>query len=169
MGFSISLLMGIIIGGVATYLRMQTLHRQAIRKYESQIRTLKNRHQQIVEDASRNISLGKRSPTSGEELSGGHNSTQHIHSTVNPKEHSRPSLSEARREEQDSTSRKKKSYSVEEIRKTYARAYQPWTSDEEDRLKESYQMGMTIDNLATSFQRKPGGIRSRLKKMGLLK
>lgn len=61
-----------------------------------------------------------------------------------------------------------KSYSVKAVREIHPRAYEPWTKSEDERLKQRYQQGVTINNLAKEFQRKPGGIRSRLKKLGLL-
>ena len=60
-------------------------------------------------------------------------------------------------------------YSVNDIRKVYPRAYEPWTDDEESKLIMRYKEGMDITALAEEFERKPGGIRSRLKKVGLLK
>ncbi len=60
-----------------------------------------------------------------------------------------------------------KKHSIEHIRKTYPRAYESWSKDEDERLKQHYSQGMTINNLAAEFQRKPGGIRSRLKKLGV--
>lgn len=61
-----------------------------------------------------------------------------------------------------------KAYSIKDIQKTYSRAYAPWTNDEDERLKQRYKQGATINDLVNEFQRKPGGIRSRLKKLGLL-
>lgn len=61
-----------------------------------------------------------------------------------------------------------KSYSIQEIRQTHPRAYAPWTPHEDEQLRQCYQQGATIRELAQEFQRKPGGIRSRLKKLGLL-
>jgi len=67
---------------------------------------------------------------------------------------------------------KKKTYSVEEIRKTTAKAYQKWTQEEDEKLVEAFTRGKKAkDNLALLailFERKNGAIRSRLKKLGLL-
>jgi predicted Holliday junction resolvase-like endonuclease len=60
-----------------------------------------------------------------------------------------------------------KAYSIESIRKNHRRAYEPWSKDEEKRLSRLYEQGATITELAQEFQRQPGGIRSRLKKLGL--
>jgi predicted Holliday junction resolvase-like endonuclease len=57
---------------------------------------------------------------------------------------------------------------IQEIRKTHARAYMAWSKDEEDRLRQRYNQGVTIHKLTQEFQRQPGGIRARLKKLGLL-
>ena len=61
-----------------------------------------------------------------------------------------------------------KAYSIKDIQKTHLRAYEPWTKDEDERLKQLYKQGATIDDLVSAFQRKSGGIRSRLKKLSLL-
>ena len=68
--------------------------------------------------------------------------------------------------QQDSS---QKAYSIKHIRKTHPRAYAPWTKEEDERLRKRYRQGVTISNLAIEFQRQPGGIRSRIKKLGLLK
>ncbi len=62
-----------------------------------------------------------------------------------------------------------KSYSIKDIQKVHPRAYEPWTQAEDERLRQCYKHGMAINDLAREFQRKPGGIRSRLKKLGLLR
>ena len=61
-----------------------------------------------------------------------------------------------------------KSYSIQDIQETHPRAYEPWTKAEDERLRQRYKQGVAINDLAKEFQRKPGGIRSRLKKLGLL-
>lgn len=61
-----------------------------------------------------------------------------------------------------------KTYNIEEIRKTYRRAYEPWKQEEDEKLRQRHQQGAKINNLVDEFQRKPSGIRSRLKKLGLL-
>ena len=49
----------------------------------------------------------------------------------------------------------------------YKRAYEPWNKEEEKRLSMLYKQGATIQELAQELQRQPGGIRARLKKLGL--
>lgn len=64
---------------------------------------------------------------------------------------------------------KPKSYRIEQVRKKYTRAYGKWTDDEDARLKNEYSKGKTISELVNIFQRKPGAIHSRLKKLGIYK
>jgi|APIni6443716594_1056825.scaffolds.fasta_scaffold660925_1 hypothetical protein len=47
-------------------------------------------------------------------------------------------------------------------------AWQPWTTEEEERLKDAFLGGVPIDELAIRHKRKVGGIRSRLLRLGLL-
>jgi hypothetical protein len=61
-----------------------------------------------------------------------------------------------------------KAYGVEEIREKYPKAYTKWTEDEDNNLRNEYLRGKTVEELASSFQRKPGAIRSRLLRLGLL-
>ena len=61
-----------------------------------------------------------------------------------------------------------KNYEVERLRETHASAYAPWRAEDEADLKRRHQAGETIGAIATAFGRKPGAIRSRLKKLGLL-
>ncbi len=63
----------------------------------------------------------------------------------------------------------KKAYSADEIRRFYPKAYLPWTEDEDRRLAEAYQQGKKIGDLVDMFQRQPSAIRSRLRKLGLVK
>lgn len=63
---------------------------------------------------------------------------------------------------------KAKAYDVEEIREHYPRAYAKWTEYDDNILRDDYLRGQTIDELARDFQRKPGAIRSRLLRLGLM-
>ena len=66
-----------------------------------------------------------------------------------------------------------KAYSVDEIRKTYTKAYAPWTKGEDNLLKQDYERFLQlkhpeenfISECARKFGRKPGGIRSRIAKL----
>ena len=57
---------------------------------------------------------------------------------------------------------------LDAMRATHAKAYAPWTRDEDGDLKRRHQAGETVDAIAAAFGRKPGAIRSRLKKLGLV-
>jgi ATP-dependent DNA helicase PIF1 len=57
---------------------------------------------------------------------------------------------------------------LDAMRATHAKAYAPWTRDEDGDLKRRHQAGERVDAIATAFGRKPGAIRSRLKKLGLV-
>jgi hypothetical protein len=59
-------------------------------------------------------------------------------------------------------------YNAGAVPDAYSRAYQPWTDEEDQRLQERYNLGLGIQELAVEFQRKPGGIRARLKRLGLM-
>jgi len=54
------------------------------------------------------------------------------------------------------------------MRATHAKAYAPWTRDEDSDLKRRQQAGERVETIAAEFGRKPGAIRSRLKKLGLI-
>jgi len=58
-----------------------------------------------------------------------------------------------------------KSYAVEEVRKNYKKAYEKWTKEEDHLLLELYRKEIKALELANRFERKPGAIRSRLKKL----
>jgi ATP-dependent exoDNAse (exonuclease V) beta subunit len=62
---------------------------------------------------------------------------------------------------------KEKSYSVDEIRKTHAQAYQPWTHEDDDKLELYYCEGKIVKELAEIFGRNEGAINSRIKKLEL--
>lgn len=57
---------------------------------------------------------------------------------------------------------------IHDVRKQHSRAYEAWSQDEKDCLKEEFENGLGVDDLAVMFQRQPGGIKSQLVKMGLL-
>jgi len=61
-----------------------------------------------------------------------------------------------------------KSYTVEGIRRSYPRAYEKWTAEEDEALVKRYNGGASIPELARIHQRKLGAIHSRLVKLGLL-
>jgi len=47
------------------------------------------------------------------------------------------------------------------------RAYKPWTKEEEKKLTQLFKKGESVTSIATALGRKPGGIYSRLAKLGL--
>ncbi len=61
-----------------------------------------------------------------------------------------------------------KSYDVGALRERHGNAYAPWTEDDDLKLRRRHQTGETVAAIATEFGRKPGAIRSRLKKLGLV-
>lgn len=58
-------------------------------------------------------------------------------------------------------------YSVEACKQEYPNAYEPWSADEDIRLTDMLSQGKSPEEIATILQRKPGGIRSRMKKLHL--
>ena len=60
-----------------------------------------------------------------------------------------------------------KSYSLEKIRQKYPRAYEKWSSEEDEQLKIKHSTGLGASELAKCFGRQPSAIRSRLTKLGL--
>lgn len=54
-----------------------------------------------------------------------------------------------------------------DVGEKFPNAYQPWTEHEELQLKNHFGAGRKIDEIAELLGRQPGGIRSRLKKLGL--
>jgi very-short-patch-repair endonuclease len=57
---------------------------------------------------------------------------------------------------------------IEAIRRIHARAYLPWSADEDARLKAAFKQGATQEKLSAKFERQPSAIASRLKKLGLV-
>ncbi len=61
-----------------------------------------------------------------------------------------------------------RSYSVVDVRTKYPRAYEKWSDEQDKILKKSVQDGLAVGEIAKNLQRKPGAIRSRIRKLGLL-
>ncbi len=55
-----------------------------------------------------------------------------------------------------------------EIRKDYPRAYEKWTTSEDNQLVDLFKRGYKFTDIAKQLQRKSGAIKSRLEKLGLL-
>lgn len=60
-----------------------------------------------------------------------------------------------------------KSHSYEKIRAIHPHAYRAWSPEEETALQRLYHKGVQMREMAEMLGRQPGGIRSRLKKLGL--
>lgn len=57
---------------------------------------------------------------------------------------------------------------MDKQKQMYAKAYAPWTEEDDNRLKQLYVEGRSVAELMKIFERNRGAIRSRLKKVGLL-
>jgi hypothetical protein len=68
----------------------------------------------------------------------------------------------------DSDSVPAKAYDVATIRKEYGQAYAPWSEQDDEYLRFRFLQGASLEDLVLEFGRNPGGIRSRLRKLGLL-
>lgn len=60
-----------------------------------------------------------------------------------------------------------KSYDVALIRQEFNQAYLPWSAEDDSYLRKRFLEGATIADLVSEFGRQPGGIRSRIRKLGL--
>jgi hypothetical protein len=54
------------------------------------------------------------------------------------------------------------------MRLQYPKAYEKWTGDEDNLLRQKFRPGVSVLELARLFQRHPGAIRSRLARLGLI-
>ncbi|HUU25188.1 MAG TPA: AAA family ATPase [Methyloceanibacter sp.] len=61
-----------------------------------------------------------------------------------------------------------KGYDVAALRESHGKAYAPWTEGEERDLRRRHQAGESVGAIAVELGRKPGAIRSRLKKLALI-
>lgn len=57
---------------------------------------------------------------------------------------------------------------IKQVREARPRAYEKWTTEEEDVLRNEFLQGQSIEEIAEHLQRQIGGIRSRLVKQGLI-
>lgn len=58
-------------------------------------------------------------------------------------------------------------YSVEATRREFPNAYTPWTKEDDEALERMWREGLTLEQLSQFFERKVGGIRSRIAKLKL--
>lgn len=65
------------------------------------------------------------------------------------------------------TTTEQKAYSVEQIRKSHQQAYMPWTTEDDEKLKQLSREGKSVGELAKIFGRKEGAITSRIRKLEL--
>ena len=54
------------------------------------------------------------------------------------------------------------------IQAKHPNAFTPWTKEDEEQLAQLFEAGYDVEDLASRLQRNVGGIRARIKKMGLL-
>ncbi len=62
-----------------------------------------------------------------------------------------------------------RTYNVEAIRQRFPKAYEKWGKSEDDELRREFREHIGIEQIAKLHNRKKGAIRSRLKKLGLLR
>ena len=68
----------------------------------------------------------------------------------------------------DSVKAKKSRSKQEEYSEEFPNAWGAWTKSEEKRLAEAFKQGASLEELAQSHGRMVGGIKARLKKLGLI-
>ena len=56
----------------------------------------------------------------------------------------------------------------ENVRLKYPNAYRPWSKEDDEEVARRYEAGEKTKVIAEAFKRKPGAIRARLKKLGLI-
>ena len=74
-------------------------------------------------------------------------------------------------EKSEITNSQEKDYhqKLEDIKLEHPRAYEPWNDEEEKKLIQLFSESKTISEIAKLMGRQTGGIKSRLKKLGLIK
>ena len=56
---------------------------------------------------------------------------------------------------------------IQAVRKSHPRAYEPWSSSEEQQLVSLFESGLSIDRIAAALERRPSAVRTRLNRLGL--
>lgn len=69
--------------------------------------------------------------------------------------------------EAENLQEKGKAYDVNQIRKKYPNAYEPWTTEADKLLEINFCQGKSIDELSDIFGRNAGAIESRIQKLDL--
>jgi uncharacterized protein (DUF433 family) len=59
--------------------------------------------------------------------------------------------------------------SLDKVREKHPRAFAPWTTREDNELVEMFKRGGKVEEIARRHRRRPGAIRARLQKLGLMK
>ena len=62
---------------------------------------------------------------------------------------------------------RQKTYVLDDVRKEFKEAYQPWTEDADNELRQILREGLNTRQIAGHFGRTTGAVRSRVKKLGL--
>jgi excinuclease UvrABC nuclease subunit len=60
---------------------------------------------------------------------------------------------------------KEKAYTINEKQAKHKNAYEPWSNEDDENLKNLHHSGKSINELSAIFERNHGAIRSRLKKL----
>ena len=55
-----------------------------------------------------------------------------------------------------------------QIRRSHSRAYEKWTTEEEDRLVQLFRSNRTVEDIAPLLQLQPSAIRSLMMRLGLI-
>ena len=58
---------------------------------------------------------------------------------------------------------------LKEIKKSYPKAYESWNEEEERKLEQLFKSGLKPSEISKKLKRQPSAIRSRLRRLGLLK
>jgi|GEM_PF-5056366 len=86
------------------------------------------------------------------------------------KKHVKPSRSRSERQEKKKKKEESKALFEERmsrVKLVYQNTGEPWSKDEEQKLIEGHHSSKSIDELAEIHERSPGGIKGRMKKLGL--
>ncbi len=68
---------------------------------------------------------------------------------------------------EESAAGEEKAYDLTALRREHTQAYAPWGAEDDAHLRSRFLAGATMDDLVSEFGRQAGGIRSRLRKLGL--
>ncbi len=77
-------------------------------------------------------------------------------------------LSEEKNPSPSKKIKKQKGHGFDKIREKHPNAFRPWSKEQDGELREFFANDMSVDELAKTFGRKPGAIKMRLMKLGLI-